>query len=83
MLTTPCKGTLLRYKDGRIFTFERETWFASTHGPINKMYVAVWVDKGSGAMERFEKEAKEWEVVDAAIADEGSIASRDSDATGL
>ena len=63
--SSPLKGTLLRYKpDGRIFTFERETWFASTHGPINKMYVALWVDKDSGATERIDKKVDEWEVLD-------------------
>ena len=53
------KGTLLRYKDGRYATFERETWFASTHGTI-KAYVALWVDKKKGNHERIMAEAEEW-----------------------
>ena len=57
------KGTLLRYKDGRYATFERETWFASTHGTI-KAYVALWVDKKKGNHERIMAEAEEWEVAD-------------------
>ena len=58
------KGTLLRYKsDKRLATFERETWFASTHGPI-KAWVALWKDKTKGAVERIIAPVEEWEVVD-------------------
>jgi len=58
------KGTLLRYKpDGRMATFEREQWFASTHGTI-KAYVALWTDKRNGKQKRIVAEVEEWEVVD-------------------
>ena len=60
----PRKGALLRHiPTGRCATFEREQWFASTHGPI-KAYVALWVDEKKGNHERIVAEAGEWEVVD-------------------